>query len=166
MRRATLVPWTLLLGVTFTLAACSDDPAGPDNSPLAGLDQALVRDSTGAAPTDPGAGPGVIRGTVLGESPPGAGNDSLETAPRIAGVRVAAYPILANPSASEPELGPEAASTTTGADGRFQLPVLASGDYAVTFDPPASSGYQGQWSWTTVGPQSGDFPWWVVLNED
>jgi hypothetical protein len=167
MRRSRFGGLLAAVLVTVAAAACSDDPISNDLSPIAGLQESAVRDSTGSAPPpDPGTGPGIVRGTVLGESEPGAGNDSLETAPRIAGVRVTAYPVIGTQTGGGPELGPEAASTTTGADGKFELPPLAGGEYAVVFDPPATSGYRGQWAHGPVGPQSADFPWWVVLNED
>jgi hypothetical protein len=100
---------------------------------------------------------------VLGQSEPNAGNDSLETAPRVAGVRVTAYPYLGASTSGAPDLGPEAASVITGADGAFQLPELPGGEYAVTFEPPANSIYQGVWVHAISHSGSNEYPWWVVL---
>ena len=148
-------------------AACSDDePTGPSTSPLDGLAQTEERDSTGATPPPPGQGaplePGVFRGKVLGQSEPNPGNDSLQTAPRVAGVRVTAYPYLGLNNGA-PDLGPEAASVVTGSDGVFELPELPGGEYAVTFEPPANSSYQGVWVHAISHSGSNEYPWWVVL---
>lgn len=153
----------LATGITV---ACSDDgdPTAPGSSPLSGLTREESRDSVGNPPPPPPSGtltPGIVRGTVLGPSTPGAGNDSLETAPRVAGVVVTAYPVVQ--MAPEPELGPAAASATTDANGRFQLPQLAGGEYVVTFNPPASSEYGGVWVTTVIHGGSNEYPWWVVL---
>lgn len=159
-RSALLV--TLLAGVAV---ACSEDsPTQPTLSPLAGLRSEDARDSTGNAPPPPPTGtlsPGTVRGTVLGPSAPGAGNDSLETAPRVADVVVTAYPIVA--MGAEPELGPAAGSATTDANGRFQLQSLPGGEYVVTFNPPTSSEYGGVWVTTVIHGGSDEHPWWVVL---
>jgi hypothetical protein len=88
--------------------------------------------------------------------------DSLQTAPRVAGVRVAAFPITGGEPGSF-TLGAEVAATTTGADGMFTLPSVPGGLYAVTFTPSAGSIYVGVWSWGTIHEQSSLFPWWVVL---
>ena len=159
-RYALLV--ALFAGVT---AACSDDsPTDPASSPLSGLARENTRDSVGTPPPPPPTGtlsPGTVRGTVLGPSAPGAGNDSLETAPRVAGVAVTAYPVES--MGVEPELGPAAASAVTDANGRFQLPELAGGEYVVTFNPPANSEYGGVWVTTVIHAGSSEHPWWVVL---
>jgi hypothetical protein len=147
------------------LVACSDNPTEPGNSPLAGLSQRDGADSTGnplpQPPTTPT--PGSFHGTVLGPSDPGAGNDSLATAPRVSGVVVTAYPVTGG-TVGAPTLGPAEATVTTGADGKFQMPTLAGGEYVVTFNPPASSIYGGVWiSQVFTSAQSNDWPWWVVL---
>jgi hypothetical protein len=146
--------------------ACSDSgPTGAENSPLAGLSQVANKDSAGNPPPPPPqtGTPGYFRGTVLGPSVPGAGNDSLATAPRVAGVVVTAYPRLAGGTPAEPAVGPAAGSVTTGADGKFQLPTLPAGEYVVTFTPPANSIYGGVWVTGPVHSMSHEHPWWVVL---
>jgi hypothetical protein len=55
------------------------------------------------------------------------------------------------------------ASTITGADGKFTLPTIAGGPYAVTFTPPNGSIYGGVWVTGTIHSASHEFPWWVVL---
>ncbi len=160
--RSTLATALLLA----TLAACSSDPSGP-NGPavLDGLVEAVAMDSTGTPPpppTDPSTGTGQVRGTVLAPSEPGAGNDSLQTAPRIAGATLTAYPVLtSNPLT----LGVEVAMVVTDAAGHFELPTLPTGDYVVTVEPPAASAsvYYGQWIHGQIHPQSIDHPWWLVL---
>lgn len=155
-----LLAFTLLAAV---VVACSDDdPTGTNNSPLAGLQERDGNDSVGnPIPTPPAQPtPGIFRGTVLGPSTPGTGGDTLATAPRVAGVVVTAYPRLN--SNLPPEVGPAAATVTTGADGKFELPTL-TGEFVVTFTPPATSEYGGVWVTASTSTQSVDYPWWVVL---
>lgn len=144
--------------------ACSDSTSGDDNSPLAGLAPRTANDSVGNPPPPPPANPapGSFHGTVLGPSEPGAGNDSLATAPRIANVVVAAYPVTGG-SVADPTLGPAEASVTTGTDGKFQLPTLSGGEYVVTFTPPANSIYGGVWVTQVTSATSNEHPWWVIL---
>lgn len=146
------------------LAACSEDPTGTGDSPLDGLTLRQGTDSVGnqppPQPTTPA--PGSFHGTVLGPSEPGAGNDSLATAPRVAGVVVTAYRVTGGTAAS-PTLSAAEASVTTGADGRFQLPELSGGQYVVTFNPPATGIYGGVWVTAYTSAQSNTHPWWVVL---
>jgi hypothetical protein len=52
----------------------------------------------------------------------------------------------------------------TDANGHFQLPTLAGGDYVVAFSPPEGSNYRGVWATATVSNHSADYPWWVVLS--
>jgi hypothetical protein len=151
-----------LLGVAAI--ACEKGTA-PSPTPLAGLVRVEGSDSVGTpAPTPPAnSGPGYVRGTVLGPSEPGSGNDSLATAPRVAGVVITAYPRVAPTTADTMGIGPMAAQVTTGADGKFQLPSVPAGEYIITFNPPADSPYGGVW---TVGPiheRSHEYPFWVVL---
>ena len=153
----------LLTGVTV---ACSDDdnPTEPTASPLSGLAREDTRDSVGNPPPPPPVGtptPGSVHGTVLGPSEPGAGNDSLETAPRVVGATVTAYPVES--MGVEPDLGPAAASVVTDANGKFALPELPGGEYVVTFNPPANSPYGGVWVTTVIHSGSNEHPWWVVL---
>ena len=154
-----------LVFLSCALAACSDsNSTGPTRSPLSGLTVSAQKDSTGAPPPAPPVNPtpGFFRGTVLGPSLPGAGNDSLTTAPRISGVVITAYPVTSS-TTNPPTVGPALASVTTGADGKFQLPTISGGEYVVTFTPPAGSPYGGVWVTATAHNTSGEFPWWVVL---
>ena len=150
--------------VLLVALACAGDGTAPEPSPLAGLVRSGASDSTGTPPPPaptPGT-PGYVRGTVLGQSPPGAGNDSLATAPRVVGARVALFPVTGG-STGNPELGPEAAAVVTGSDGIFVLPTVPGGPYAVTVTPPSGSIYMGTWITATIHGQSHTFPWWVVL---
>lgn len=144
------------------VACSSDSPVQPDNSPLTGLTKSESGDTSNTAHSPVGTGPGHIEGTVLGPSQPGAGNDSLETAPRIAGVVVTIYE--QDPAMSSPTPKGDAKGTmTTGADGKFVLPTLPAGEYIVTFVPPQNSGYYGSWVFGPVRENSSEYPWWVVL---
>src|SRR5687767_1546826 len=140
----------LVVGCVASLAiACADKTVTPvDPSPLSGLQRVEGTDSTGAPPPDSSgspapnpASPGYVLGTVLGPSAPGAGNDSLNTAPRIAGVKVTALSRVAPTAGDTIGIGPAVATVTTGADGKFQLPTLPGGEYFVTFVPPEGSPY-------------------------
>lgn len=157
-------PSALLLVFATALAACSSDPAGPiPPSVLDGLQQSVAHDSVGGTPPTPQnpTGSGEIHGTVLLPSN-GGGGDTLATAPRVVGATITAYPVL---NSSSLELGPAAASTVTGADGMFTLPTLAAGEYVITVEPPAAlaSTHYGTWIRGNIHPDSGYFPWWVVL---
>jgi hypothetical protein len=156
-------PTLALAAIAAFALACSDDPTGTDNSPLAGLTQREGGDSVGnplpPEPTNPT--PGSFHGTVLGQAEPGS-VDTLANAPRISGVVVKAFPVTGGTQAM-PTLGPVEATVTTGADGKFQLPELSGGEYVVTFTPPSSSIYGGVWVTAFTSAQSNDHPWWVVL---
>lgn len=162
MKRTTAVAAAIALAGMVSMA-CSDSPTQPAASPIAGLASATTKDSSGTAVPQPPASstPGTFHGTVIGKSVAGGG-DTLATAPRLAGVKVTAYPTT-NAGAANPTLGAAAASVTTGADGQFALPELPGGAYVVTFTPPAGSGYSGQWVTATAYSGSGVYPWWVVL---
>ncbi|HET8770149.1 MAG TPA: hypothetical protein VFM71_04120 [Gemmatimonadaceae bacterium] len=151
-------------GALVLLTACTTDgPTDPSRSPLAGLARTTGMDSTGNVPppaTD--LQDGYFRGRVLGASASGAGDDSLETAPRLAQVTVRVYPRV-NGDESDPELGPAIATMVTDAEGDFETPVLSGGAYVVTFTPPESSGYRGVWVSAVAHSGSHEFPWWVVL---
>ena len=165
MQRAARPVFLFAFVITAGLAmACSDSYSGSDNSPLAGLAPRTASDSVGNPPPPPPANPtpGRFHGTVLGPSQPGAGNDSLATAPRVSGVVVTAY-LVTGGSQADPTLGPAAASVTTGTDGTFQLPTLSGGEYVVTFTPPANSIYGGVWVTAATSATSNDYPWWVTL---
>ena len=157
----------LVLALTSGLVvACSDDPNGPDSSPLAGLSQQQGRDSVGnALPPAPSVPtPGGFHGTVL--APSGShlpGQDTLATAPRIAGVVVSAYKWQAGSyNGDKPVLGALEQTVTTNADGKFEL-NLSGGDYVVTFTPLASSEYGGVYVTASTSANSNQWPWWVIL---
>lgn len=145
----------LVLCLVAAAAACTDT-AGPNPSPLDGLTQYASTDSLGAPPPPPVGTPvpGYFQGTVLGPSAPGSGNDSLATAPRVAGVTVTAYTQLDRDPV---------ASVVTGADGRFVLPTMPGGHYVVTFTPAPGSPYGGVWASAPVHGTSHTHHWWVVL---
>lgn len=160
--RNVTVAMSLLIAVG---SACSSgDPAGPDTSPLAGLSKATANDTSNSTHQPTGEGPGYIRGTVLGQSPPGAGNDSLNTAPRVAGVVVTIYARKAG-TGTAVETGDVKGTVTTGADGLFTLPTLPSGEYVVTFVPPRNSIYYGVWVHGELHENSAMYPWWIVLQK-
>ncbi len=143
--------------------ACS---SATDSTPTVfeGLKQAAVRDSAGTSqPTPSAEGPGFVRGTVLGPSQPGAGNDSLATAPRVANAKITAYPVQSGANTGAPVLGPQAGTATSGADGKFTMPTIPGGDYVFTITPAANSPYSGVWVTTRIHPGSSDWPWWVIL---
>jgi hypothetical protein len=160
--RAPLAAFAAMLLIAVASAACADrtatQPAG--ESPLAGLSIA-GRNDTAQAPTNPAEpSPGFFRGTVYGYVP--GRSDTLETAERLAGVRVTAYPRV--PSSSDPyAVGPAAASVTTDTNGEFVLPTLPGGEYAVTFTPPEGSKYRAGWTVGVAYAGSGDYPWWIML---
>ena len=160
------VLWLAL--VLAATGACSDSPGEPTPSnPLTGLVSKAAVDSAGNGVTQPLSpqGSGSVRGTVLAPSAPGAGNDSLNTATRIAGVVIRIYPVIGSPDVASPTLGPLQATVTTDANGRFETPVIdgTQGWHVLTFTPPTGSGYQAVWSRTQFWTQSTDSPWWVTL---
>lgn len=162
------VPRSLVLlatAVGFAVACSDDETTSPTSDPLAGLIQSEERDSigNGPPPPPPSQEPGYFRGRVLGQSDPepGQNTDTLATAPRIANVRVTAYPRVSNDPT--PKVGPEAASVVTDAEGAFQFPLLPYGEYVVTFNPPENSEYRGVWVTTVVHNTSHEWPWWIVL---
>lgn len=159
--------WLPVLLLALAAACGSATDSTPDASPLVGLSGIDAVDSAGhgvSVPLSP-QGSGYVRGTVLAPSPPGAGNDSLQTAPRIAGVVIRIYPIVGNPIGANPTLGALLTTVTTDANGRFQTPVIdgTAGWHALTFTPPASAGYQAVWARTQFWTGSSDTPWWVTL---
>ncbi|MCC7003488.1 MAG: hypothetical protein IT357_15130 [Gemmatimonadaceae bacterium] len=153
------------LALTLGVAACGTTDVEIE-SPLDGFAEATATDSAGnPLPPPTGTGPGSFRGTVLGPSAPGAGNDSLATAPRIAGVRVTAYPLNRDGVVGEvtADIGLPIAHVFTDSLGVFQMPTLPSGRYAVLFAPSDGSGYAGVYVTTEAHPTSNATPWWVVL---
>ena len=159
----------LMLAVAAGFAACSDSAPTVPSSPLAGLTKAATGDSStingggGGGGTPTFTGTGYIRGTVLGASLPGAGNDSLLTAPKIAGVKVTLYQRQAG-TGDAVTAGAEVATTVTGTDGKFQLPVVPAGQYVVTFVPSDQNVYYGVYVHGMVYSNTGDWPWWIVLH--
>lgn len=148
--------------VAVVLAACSSESPVQPSGPLAGLDASGSGDTANVNHAPTGMGPGYFRGTVLGPSEPGAGNDSLSTAPRVASVVVTIYE--RKPGTGESVVvGDAKGSVTTGTDGKFTLPVLPAGEYVVTFVPPANSEYHGAYAFGPLRENSSEFPWWVVL---
>ncbi len=156
---------TALLAFAAACGSATDSPTGA--SPLAGLSGVQAMDSTGNGVSLPAVpqGAGFVRGTVLAPSLAGAGNDSLQTAMRIAGVVIRIYPIIGSPLEASPALGALAATVTTDANGRFQTPVFdgTAGWHALTFTPPAGAGYQSVWVRTQFWTGSSETPWWVTL---
>ena len=152
------------LAAAVSVACSGNGPTSGTPSPLFGLTQSPARDSTGGSPPPPPVDPtyGTFHGTVIGLSVVGGGPDTIATAPRVAGVVVTAFPRIGT-STNPVSVGPAAATVVTGADGKFQLPTLAGGEYVVTFNPPAGSGYGGVWVTSTASSASNNFPWWVVL---
>jgi hypothetical protein len=151
------------LSMGVVIAACGTDAVvQPDDSPLSGLAKSASGDSASVSHTPTGTGPGYFRGTVLGPSQSGAGNDSLNTAPRVSGVVITVYERKAG-TADTVSAGDAKGTVTTGADGKFQLPTLPAGEYVVTFVPPAGSIYHGAYVFGPLRQNSSDYPWWVVL---
>jgi hypothetical protein len=151
--------------IAFVAVACAEStaPAGSEDV-LAGLVSATPQDSAGnnTPPPPGGAGTGYFRGYVRGPNTPGTGADTLATSPRIAGVVVRAYPITSY-GTSGPNLGAPAGEVTTDENGAFTFPSIPGGEYAVTFHPPAASGYQGIYVTGPIHPTSHEHPWWVTL---
>jgi len=140
--------------------ACSD-ASSPNPSPLQGLAKVSSND-TGVTTSPPGPStPGAIHGYVLGQGTP---PDTFTTAPRLANVRVTAYPRIRQTNDTL-GVGPAAASVLTDANGVFQMPEIPGGEYVVTFNPqaPDDLAYRGAWTVTTIYSGSGDYPWWIYL---
>jgi hypothetical protein len=157
-----------LIVVAALAAACNDttpatQPEETSNGSVLAGRSIVARNDTVKTPAPTQSGSGYFRGTVMGPALPGAGNDSLTTSPRIAGVTVTIYPRIESTLSSQIPVGPAAGSSVTNAQGQFQLPVLPAGEYVVTFVPPAGSGYQGVYAFGPLRSNSGDYPWWVVL---
>jgi hypothetical protein len=168
----------LAIALVTTLAiGCADNglPTSVDDSPLKGLAHAGTPDSGTTTPPPPPApgdtdsttapppsGPGVFRGYVRGQAEPGTGPDTMTNAPKLANVKVTAYPISQTPTDTL-VIGEAAASVLTNANGEWTLPSLPGGTYAVTFVPPAGSKYRGVYAFGPLNSQSVNYPWWVVL---
>jgi hypothetical protein len=152
--------YVITAAVAIAAAACgSESIAGPTGNPLTGLKETTTHDSNTSNPG--GSGPGYFHGTVLGQSAPGGGTDTLATAPRIANVKVTIYQGVQ--TASGVTTGTEQGSVVTDASGQFTLPTLPGGLYVVTFVPPTGSPYHGVYAFGTLSSVSGTYPWWVVL---
>jgi hypothetical protein len=156
-----------LFGVALLVTACDALTSDPVRSPLDGLSYVANGDSAGNTPPPPPPGPlepGYVHGTVLGPwEGAGSPGDTLANSPRVAGVVVAAYRLAESGTVTPDNLGEIVASTVTAADGKFTLPTIAGGSYAVTFTPPAGSIYGGVWVTASIHATSHEFPWWVVL---
>ena len=154
-----------IVGAALAVGCNDSTPSEPEPSGgnvLAGLAIA-ARNDTVTTPAPTVTGSGYFRGTVMGPSLPGAGNDSLATSPKIAGVTVTIYPRIESALSSQIPVGNAAGTAVTNAQGLFQLPVLPAGEFVVTFVPPAGSIYQGVYAFGPLRSNSGEFPWWVVL---
>ncbi|HVZ49325.1 MAG TPA: hypothetical protein VG916_11115 [Gemmatimonadaceae bacterium] len=145
------------------LAACSHDgPTTPaPASPLAGLSAGASNDTTDATTPVVPTSPGSFHGVVLGH---GTGTDTLNTAPRMAGSVITAYPLLGY-DGDTPRVGDSVGTVTAGADGTFQFPTIAGGTYVVTVVPPTGSGYRGIYITATISNVSNSGSWWVVLSQ-
>lgn len=161
MKQSSMRTVALFVAVAIAAACSTDTTVQPNPSPLAGLNHSESGDTANVNHSPTGTGPGYFRGTVLGPSAPGAGNDSLNTAPRIAGVVVTIY--QRQSGVDTVAVGDAKGTVTTGADGKFTLPTLPAGEYVVTFVPPSNSGYYGAYAFGPLRENSSDFPWWVVL---
>lgn len=140
-------------------ASCSDrDPAAPESDPLAGLAAATRGDSAPERPDSTPRGAGYFVGTLYGYEP---GRDTLETAVRIEDARVTAF--VRAEASGEVVAGRQVATVLTDAQGFFRLPTLPAGEYVVTFVPPSTSPYRGGWTIAEAWQQSGDSPWFIML---
>lgn len=129
---------------------------------LAGL-SITGRNDTVATPSPSVSGSGYFRATVRGPALLGAGNDSLSTSPKLAGVTATICPRVESTLSSQLPVGPAAGSAVTDGQDQFQLPVLPAGEYVVTFVPPAGSIHQGVYAFGPLRSNRGEYPWWVVL---
>lgn len=155
----------LLLTVTAAFAmACTDTGPTIDKSPLAGLTRVQSNDTGTTAPPPGPTTPGSFHGIVFGQATFPPGTDTLANAPRLANVRVTAYPRVESRTDTL-GVGPAAASVLTDANGAFQMPDLAGGEYIVTFNPqaPDDTKYNGAWSIATIYDRSDEYPWWIML---
>jgi hypothetical protein len=160
-RGRSFVSIALVAAAVVAAACATDGPTAPGGT-LAGLNQTTTNNGTAPGDTNPPApGPGYFRGTVIGQSAPGAGNDSLATAPRIAGVRVTIYDMVRSETGVRTDT--ERGSVVTDASGQFTLPTLPGGDYIVTFVPAAGSAYHGVYAFGPLNQNSSLYPWWITL---
>ena len=153
----------LAVAAALSAAACSSDgPLAPQpDSPLAGLTSGTSNDTvTTSTPVEPSS-PGSFHGVVLGH---GTGTDTLNTAPRLAGSIITAYPLLGY-DGDTPRLGTSVGSVTAGADGTFQFPTIPGGTYVVTVVPPSGSGYRGTYITGLISNVSNSGTCWVVLSQ-
>jgi hypothetical protein len=151
-----------LVVAAVVVAACSNDSPVAPGGALAGLNQTTANNGTAPGDTNPPApGPGYFHGTVVGPSAPGAGDDSLATAPRIAGVHVTIYDMV--PTETGVGTGTERGLAVTDASGLFTLPTLPGGEYIVTFVPSAGSSYHGVYVFGPLNQNSSTYPWWITL---
>lgn len=149
----------LLVAIAGAIAACADSTS-PIGSPLAGLARVGSNDSLpGSPPPPPTPTPGTFHGSVLGYEP---GPDTLASAVKLPNVKVTAY-VRVSMSLDSIGVGTVAASVVTDANGDWQLPTLAGGEYVVTFVPPDGSKYRGVWAIATAHEDSNQRAWFIML---
>ena len=96
---------------------------------------------------------------------PGAGNDSLATAPRVANVTVTVDQET-HGIEGEVESGALIRSVQTDANGQFQTTTVPAGDYVITFVPPAGSAYAGVYAFGHLSQSSSNYPWWLCYRRN
>lgn len=160
MKRTAQFRSIVSAAVIIAAIACGDSTTDVDSSILLGLSRAEANDTVTTTPPPPTQPtPGAFHGFVLG---PGTGPDTMATAPRLQGVAVMAYPLLGY-SGTQPQVGDVVASMVTDANGAFQSPTIAGGEYVVTFVPPLNSIYRGVYVTTTIHDGSSSGTWWIIL---
>ena len=122
--------------------ACSEQTTLPKpGDKLTGFSVGEIQDTTitGGSPgaqtgTNPIQAGGIVRGV-------GEGQDTMATAPKLAGVVVKAYKHLGY-SGNEVLIGEQVGSLTTDDNGWYGYFTLPPGSYVVTFTPPANSAFR------------------------
>lgn len=133
----------LLAALTLgAVMACAETPITPEpGERLTGYSVGEIKDTaiTGGSPgAQTGTNPIQVAGIVRGV---GEGQDTMATAPKLAGVVVKAYKHLGY-SGNDVLIGEQVGSATTDENGWYGYFTLAPGSYVVTFTPPASSIYR------------------------
>lgn len=136
--RSTLFA-TLALGAVMACAEQTTLPKPGDK--LTGFSVGEIQDTTitGGVPgaqtgTNPIQAGGIVRGV-------GEGQDTMATAPKLAGVVVTAYKHLGY-SGNDVLIGEQVGTATTDENGWYGYFSLLPGSYVVTFTPPANSIYR------------------------
>jgi hypothetical protein len=141
------------------ITACSDGaPVETGSDLLRGLAATTRNDSSPQPDSVTTPTPGYFRGYLYGYE---AGADSMSAAVPLSGARVTAYERAEAAGAVVP--GRQVAEVISNAEGFFQLPTLAGGDYVVTFVPATASPYRGGWTIGHASEQSGEYPWTIML---